>query len=101
MVNSLPCAAGAMNEEALRGMHPLQALLRTLLPWVNAGQAPDYAAQEEAAEEEGGAAGEAAASALDRATQEVLQELQAREARNGLHADSASELDEDELHHDG
>ena len=43
------CAhAVAIDEEALRQMHPLQALLATMLPWINAGEAPDYAAGEEA-----------------------------------------------------
>jgi hypothetical protein len=35
-------AAGAVVEE-LRGANPLVVLLRSLLPWVNVGQQPDYA----------------------------------------------------------
>ena len=37
---------GVVDEETLRAMHPLEALLRTLLPWVNAGEDPDHGAQE-------------------------------------------------------
>lgn len=33
-----------MTEEELQQVNPLAALLRSLLPWVNLGQAPDYAA---------------------------------------------------------
>lgn len=32
-------------------MHPIQALLQTLLPWVNAGEAPDYDVQDTAEED--------------------------------------------------
>ena len=36
-------------------MGPLRALLQSLLPWVNAGQVPDYEAEgEEAAQQAGG-----------------------------------------------
>ncbi len=52
LVNNWICVAAhaePMEEAALREMHPLQALLRTLLPWVNAGQVPDYAAETDAA----------------------------------------------------
>jgi hypothetical protein len=35
-------AAGA---EELRGANPLVMLLRSLLPWVNVGQQPDYGAE--------------------------------------------------------
>ena len=38
-----------MDEETLRAMHPLEALLRSMLPWVNAG--------EEAAHENGAGSG--------------------------------------------
>lgn len=39
-------AGGATNvtEEELRQANPLVMLLRSLLPWVNAGQQPDYEA---------------------------------------------------------
>lgn len=47
-----------MDERELREMHPLQALLRTLLPWVNAGQVPDYAADDNAAADAAGHAPE-------------------------------------------
>ncbi|KAG2488363.1 hypothetical protein HYH03_013053 [Edaphochlamys debaryana] len=54
-------AAGAANrqmtEEELRGANPLLMLLRSMLPWVNAGQQPDYAA-------DGGAAATAGALAI-------------------------------------
>ena len=33
-----------MAEEELRNANPLMMLLRSLLPWVNAGQQPDYGA---------------------------------------------------------
>jgi hypothetical protein len=42
-----------MTEEQLREVNPLLMLLQSLLPWVNAGQAPDYGADEG----EGGGAG--------------------------------------------
>ena len=35
------------NADALRDMHPLVALLRSLMPWANEGQQPDYGAEEE------------------------------------------------------
>ena len=41
---------GQMDEETLRAMHPLEALLRSLLPWVNAGEEPDYEGAEPAAQ---------------------------------------------------
>ena len=44
-----------MTEEELQQVHPLAALLRSLLPWVNLGQAPDYAADD--AEQAGGGGG--------------------------------------------
>eukprot|EP00878_Enallax_costatus_P032169 GHUV01035280.1.p1 GENE.GHUV01035280.1~~GHUV01035280.1.p1 ORF type:complete len:110 (+),score=87.95 GHUV01035280.1:640-969(+) len=37
-------AATAMSEEQLRTANPLLMLLQSMLPWVNAGQQPDYAA---------------------------------------------------------
>ena len=39
---------GQVDEETLRAMHPLEALLRSMLPWVNAGEqpAPEGAAEE-------------------------------------------------------
>ena len=39
---------GVVDEETLRAMHPLEALLRTLLPWVNAGEEPEHGSQDEA-----------------------------------------------------
>uniref|UniRef100_A0A383V684 Transcription factor 25 n=1 Tax=Tetradesmus obliquus TaxID=3088 RepID=A0A383V684_TETOB len=36
----------AMSEEQLRGTNPLLMLLQSMLPWVNAGQQPDYAADD-------------------------------------------------------
>ena len=33
-------------------VHPLAALLRSLLPWVNLGQAPEYGADDEAAQQQ-------------------------------------------------
>ena len=38
---------GVVDEETLRAMHPLAALLRTLLPWVNAGEEPDYGSEDD------------------------------------------------------
>lgn len=32
----------AMSEEELRRANPVVMMLRTLLPWVNAGQQPEY-----------------------------------------------------------
>ncbi|GLC35077.1 hypothetical protein PLESTM_000276900 [Pleodorina starrii] len=55
-------AAAPMTDEQLRGANPLLMLLRSLLPWVNAGQQPDYAA---AAAVEGGAAAAAPPPELD------------------------------------
>ncbi len=46
---------GAISEEELRNMNPVIALLRSMLPWVNAGEQPDYAAPEGA--QANGAAG--------------------------------------------
>ncbi len=44
-----------LEQEQLQNMGPLRALLQSLLPWVNAGQVPDYEAEgEEAAEQAGG-----------------------------------------------
>lgn len=75
-------------------MHPLQALLATVLPWINAGEAPDYAAEDgppdqaqpgegrRAAPAQGGAAAAAAAGGV-RAGQGGEPEL-ARAAGNGL-----------------
>ncbi|KXZ51917.1 hypothetical protein GPECTOR_11g44 [Gonium pectorale] len=51
--------AAPVPEEQLRGANPLLMLLRSLLPWVNAGQQPDYAADDAPA----GAGGAAAAAA--------------------------------------
>eukprot|EP00879_Flechtneria_rotunda_P027791 GHRR01029790.1.p1 GENE.GHRR01029790.1~~GHRR01029790.1.p1 ORF type:complete len:676 (+),score=286.92 GHRR01029790.1:138-2165(+) len=39
-------AAGMSNEE-LRATNPLLMLLQSMLPWVNAGQQPDYAAEQQ------------------------------------------------------
>ncbi|EFJ51246.1 hypothetical protein VOLCADRAFT_120493 [Volvox carteri f. nagariensis] len=50
----------AMTDEQLRGANPLLLLLRSLLPWVNAGQQPDYAAEDAAAAPAGAPAGGAA-----------------------------------------
>lgn len=33
---------GQMDAETLRAMHPLEALLRSMLPWVNAGEEAAY-----------------------------------------------------------
>ncbi len=44
-----------LDEQQLQHMGPLRALLQSLLPWVNAGQAPDYEADgEQAAQQAGG-----------------------------------------------
>ncbi|GIL60027.1 hypothetical protein Vafri_14657 [Volvox africanus] len=51
-------AAAPMTDEQLRGANPLVMLLRSLLPWVNAGQQPDYTA-----DGDGAAAAAAAAAA--------------------------------------
>lgn len=70
-------------------MHPLQALLQTLLPWVNAGQAPEYGAQD------GGAGGEDAAAPHGAREQEQNGDGD----QNGVHADYADyafESDEEE-----
>ncbi|GLI70702.1 hypothetical protein VaNZ11_015646 [Volvox africanus] len=42
-------AAAPMTDEQLRGANPLVMLLRSLLPWVNAGQQPDYTADDDGA----------------------------------------------------
>ncbi len=36
------CTGGIVSEEDLQGTNPLAMLLRSMLPWINAGQAPDY-----------------------------------------------------------
>mmetsp|Transcript_19161 Transcript_19161/g.41385 ORF Transcript_19161/g.41385 Transcript_19161/m.41385 type:complete len:710 (+) Transcript_19161:50-2179(+) len=41
-----PAGGRAMSEEELRNANPIMMLLRSLLPWVNAGQQPDYGAPE-------------------------------------------------------
>lgn len=38
-----------LEQEQLQEMGPLRALLQSLLPWVNAGQVPDYEAEGEEA----------------------------------------------------
>ena len=43
---SLQAAEGAHNE--MQADNPWAMLLRTILPWVNVGQAPDYSQQEDA-----------------------------------------------------
>ena len=40
-------AAAQLDEQQLQQMGPFRALLESLLPWVNAGQAPDYGAEGE------------------------------------------------------
>ena len=35
-----------LTDEEMRQQNPLAALLRSLLPWVNLGQAPEYGADE-------------------------------------------------------
>ena len=40
-------SAAQLDEQQLQHMGPLRALLQSLLPWVNAGQAPDYEADGE------------------------------------------------------
>ena len=35
-----------LSDEELRSTNPLVMLLRSLLPWVNAGRQPDYSAEE-------------------------------------------------------
>lgn len=45
-------AAPAANEaEDLEAVNPWAMLLRTFLPWINAGQVPDYQQQDEEAED--------------------------------------------------
>lgn len=39
-------AAPAVSDEEMRTANPLLMLLQSMLPWVNAGQQPDYAAAE-------------------------------------------------------
>ena len=41
---------GVIDEDTLRAMHPLAALLRTLLPWVNAGEEPEYGSEDDGRE---------------------------------------------------
>jgi hypothetical protein len=36
-----------VSNEEMRAANPLLMLLRSLMPWVNAGQQPDYGAEEE------------------------------------------------------
>ncbi|KAK9829524.1 hypothetical protein WJX72_006318 [[Myrmecia] bisecta] len=48
---------GAIAEEELQGAHPLAMLLRSMLPWVNAGEAPDYEADGEHAADAGNGEG--------------------------------------------
>lgn len=36
----------AVSEEELRQANPVMMMLRTLLPWVNAGQQPEYGAHD-------------------------------------------------------
>lgn len=76
-----PLAAGAMDEHRLRQMHPLQALLQTLLPWVNAGQVPNYAADEAAAA--GPANGPAAGEGRGAAAAATVEAAGAAEADQG------------------
>ena len=54
-------AGGAqrLTEEQLRGANPLLMALRSLLPWVDAGEAPDYAADDNGGGGEGGGGGDA------------------------------------------
>ena len=90
LVMKVACAcADPLDEEALRRMHPLQALLQTLLPWVNAGQAPDYGAQEE------GAGGQDAA-APHGASEQVQNGGGAPDGADADYADYAFESDDDE-----
>lgn len=42
-----------VSDQELQNTNPLMMLLRSLLPWVDAGQAPDYGAEEERGEEDG------------------------------------------------
>ncbi len=47
----------AMTDAELQNANPLMMLLRSLMPWVNVGQQPDYAADDQEDDgEEGGAA---------------------------------------------
>ena len=39
--------AAQLDEAQLQRMGPFRALLESLLPWVNAGQAPEYDGEEE------------------------------------------------------
>jgi hypothetical protein len=83
---SLSCHdAAPVNEETLQQMHPLQALLRTLLPWVNAGETPDYAAEDAAAVPGRHPEGEMdreATEALALQIQAAYEELQAEQDNN-------------------
>lgn len=81
-----------MDLETLRRMHPLQALLRTLLPWVNAGRAPDFAAEAEAGPAPAGAAPRAAgAPERDPARLLAYMEAQLQERRQRGAAAAAAE----------
>ncbi|KAI8475009.1 MAG: transcriptional repressor TCF25-domain-containing protein [Monoraphidium minutum] len=51
-------AAARVPEAELRGANPLVMLLRSLLPWVDAGQAPDYGADDERGGGGGGGGGQ-------------------------------------------
>ena len=44
-------AGEAVEEGRMQVLRPVLALLQTMLPWVNRGQAPDYAAEDDAARE--------------------------------------------------
>ncbi|CAL8471120.1 g10662 [Coccomyxa elongata] len=80
-----------MDLETLRRMHPLQALLRTLLPWVNAGRAPDFGAEAEAGPAPAGAAPRAAAAPeRDRAPLLAYVEQQLQERRQQRAAAAAA-----------
>jgi hypothetical protein len=56
VVPSLCCAG--MSEEELRQTNPVLMLLRSLLPWVNVGQQPEYG-------EDGGNGGDEGAGRAD------------------------------------
>jgi len=46
-----------VSEEELQGANPLMMMLRSLLPWVDAGQAPEYGGEGGGEGGEGGGAG--------------------------------------------
>lgn len=48
-----------VTDEELQGTNPLVMLLRSLLPWVDAGQTPDYGAEEQQRQGDGGGGGDA------------------------------------------